>query len=212
MTKMTPRERFDRWLRQRGLDLQCRSAEGNEIPDPEEDATFAAFELAGRQLAEEGSLMAYSPLPTQVGEIRLLDPSLTPGNHNTWFVTIIEMKDGIVTLVPFSPYLDAASLFETNLIHPAANCFNALQIWNLRRLPVEVLKKSWLVGQLHTEDLNIALGVAKASFMSTAPDVKLREHCGTSIQHLLDPRRQYLEEMADIMDMIQAEGWTLLNK
>ncbi len=206
MEKITSRQRFDRWLEQRGQDLVFREGFKNEPPDPEEDKIFEMIGLVGQQLRETTSLLDHHPLPTQVGEIRLMDASMTPDYYGTLFVTVIEIAEGMATLVPFSPYMDAASLFETNLKYPIADILQALQIWNLRRLPLQVLEKSWKAGELHEEDLQITLAVAKASFAGNPPGKEIIENCGTQIRHPLDPRRAYLEEQADIMDLIEAEG------
>lgn len=200
MTKMTPRERFDRWLLHWDLiQLMRKDQDLCEIPSGE-DYIPGPYEHP------------FHPLPTRAGEIRILCSSLCAHIHATEFIAVIEMDDEMVTVVPFSPYIDAASPYETILKHSKEEHLQVLQIWNLRRVPIKTLTKTWVIGELHQEDVNIARSVAKASITGKDPDPEIRAYCGTPIHHPQDPRRKYLEEQASRMDLIQAEGWTLFNK
>ena len=197
---LTAREHFERWMNQRTLDLTLRAS--SLEADASDEFVWPTFEQA-----PYGPVSAWSPLPEAAGEIRLLDSSLVPGTIEPIFVVVIELdlEAQMATLVSASPYLDAATIFETNLQHSIPPV-HALQVWNLRRLPLAVLTQSWCAGRLHPDDIAVALSVAEAHINGITPPADILAFCGTRMKHPNDPRRQYLEEQAAILDHLQAVG------
>lgn len=196
---LTPRQRFDRWYHQRTFDLQSRDQLDEEIHSEDELAVFTEL--------SNGLLAPWSPLPYVAGEIRLLDFAIVPEAREPVFVAVIEIdvEVGMVTLVPAAPYLDPATLFEIVLGNPPDGC-DVLQVWNLRRLPIAVLEKSWKSGRLDDADLANTLLLAQASLDGIKPPEAILKFCGRPVVHPADPRRDYVEEQGTLLDHLQALG------
>ena len=124
----------------------------------------------------------------QEGQIRLLSQT----EEITYIAILKQWANHLFVVAPFSHFNAPATDDELKMTLDGGLFLRTLQIWNIRTLHVETLKKSWLVGKMSQKDMTDAWQLWRYSMGRTddiSDDIILRT--GLPIYKKEDPRLEY---------------------
>ena len=129
-----------------------------------------------------------------VAQIRILSKQYTAEPDVIPYIAVVDKwDDDMWLIVPFSPYKTPATPgeMETGL---DAYGLHVLQAWNGRTVQEEILKKSYLFGELTEKVRNDALTLFRHEFGGVSLPSDFSARRGSPIVEAADPRREYLNE------------------
>ena len=129
-----------------------------------------------------------------VAQIRILSKQYTAEPDVIPYIAVVDKwDDDMWLIVPFSPYKTPATLgeMETGL---DTYGLHVLQAWNGRTVQDEILKKSYLFGELPEKVRKEALALFRYEFGGVPLPSDFSARRGCSIVEAADPRREYLAE------------------
>ena len=124
----------------------------------------------------------------QEGQIRLLSQT----EEITYIAILKQWANNLFVVAPFSHFNAPATDDELKMTFDGGLFLRTLQIWNIRTLHVETLKKTWLVGKMPAKDMADAWQLWRYSLGRTndiSDDIILRT--GLPIYKKEDPRLEY---------------------
>lgn len=126
----------------------------------------------------------------QEGQIRLLSQT----EEITYIAILKQWANNLFVVAPFSHFDTPATDDELKMTFDGGLFLRTLQLWNVRTLHVETLKKTWLVGSMSAQDKADAWQLWRYSLGrldDISDDILLRT--GLPIYKKEDPRLEYEE-------------------
>ncbi len=125
------------------------------------------------------------------GQIRLLSQP----SELTYVVLLRRWGDDAFVVTPFSHFSTPATDDELKTTFDGGLCLRVLQIWNTRTALDTTLKKSWLIGELPSDDMEDAWKVWEWSLGKAEPGESIIGRTGLPLTISSDDlRRQYVSE------------------
>ena len=186
MTVSEQREMLAAWIAEWRLEKELP-------PSPDEDVVSTSAPGGdGRILfgqSEPDKTICATGTMLRPGDIVLLPPDGEASSARPVYVALLTAKaDGSWLCAPFSRFSTPATEGE----YATGRNFDPLKVvcaWNANPLSQDVLARGWLVERLGAQDLKIL-----ADFASRRRSELPQSRRGPPIVHLLDPRREYIEE------------------
>lgn len=231
---MNPQERLHSWASQWSA-RQLLSADPPSPPEPPSPASQASSsqfavgfgDLASRLLTQlnasitpddaqraqrDGAFTVSATgvrtpnVPILRGQIRQLNPELKPSWTRTVIVLLLSVEDsaGRVLAVPFGEFSEPAfdSELSTGLTE---NGMAVLCVWNAAWVPLGAMKHSWWLMDAFDDLLRDVELMHKLHGKREALTVSLLDRAGLPILHPLDPRHDYLDLEAGLLEDLNFE-------
>jgi hypothetical protein len=135
------------------------------------------------------------------GQIRLLSQP-----DELVYVLLMKRWDNRSYLVvPFSLYSDPATDLELKVDQKLGGYLEVLQLWNVRTLQNETLRKTWLIGMLNHADISAAKSLWKYSIGGESPANDVLAKTGLPIFRSDDLRLKYQDEVLSAFAKLDAQ-------
>lgn len=132
------------------------------------------------------------------GQIRLLGCDTS---RMTYVVLLRRWEDDSFVVMPFSAFKYPATDEEFKPSYDGGVFQHVLQAWNTRTVADDMLKRSWLVGELPQQDIDDAWRMWEHTLGGKALDAGLLSRTGLPIYRDHDPRLRYKQDELDNMKM-----------
>jgi hypothetical protein len=142
------------------------------------------------------------------GQIRLL-------NQPDELVYLLLMKkwdDRSYLVVPFSSYSNPATDLELKVDQKLGGYLEVLQLWNVRTLQNETLRKTWLIGMLDDVDISAAKSLWNYSIGGETPPDDVLAKTGVPIFKSDDLRLKYQDEVLSAFAELDAQDLEISEK
>ena len=163
------------------------------LRDEEEDCSTSGNVTLGRR-------RPFHPFLGE-GQIRLLSQP----DQLIYVLLMKKWDERSYLVVPFSSYSDPATDLELKVDQKLGGYLEVLQLWNVRTLQNETLRKTWLIGMLDDADIFAAKSLWKYSIggEATADDVLAKT--GVPIFKSDDLRLKYQDEVLSAFAELDAQ-------
>ena len=131
-------------------------------------------------------------LPAAAGQIRLLPPVSTALKSRLVYAALLQPLQGDLFLVaPFSRFAVPATPGELSTGRACA-AVRVLCLWNACEMTAEMLKSTWLVDEMSSNELSEAMAVYRHSKDGAGLPKGLSPRTGPPLFHPADPRQVYV--------------------
>jgi hypothetical protein len=165
------------------------------------------------QKAELGGLFTVSAaglrtprVPILRGQIRQLNPDLNPAWTRTVIVLVLSLDETTqqALVVPFGQFAQPA--FDGELAtHLDDESLAVLCIWNATLVPLACVRRSWWLEDAFDDLLRNADALHAARSQRQPVPEALQDHIGPPIVHPLDPRHDYLDLEAGLLNDLRED-------
>ena len=135
------------------------------------------------------------------GQIRLLSQP----DRLIYVLLMKKWDERSYLVVPFSSYSNPATDLELKVDQKLGGYLEVLQLWNVRTLQNETLRKTWLIGMLDDADISAAKSLWKYSIGGEAPADDVLAKTGVPIFKSDDLRLKYQDEVLTAFSELDAQ-------
>jgi len=142
-----------------------------------------------------------SPVPIVRGQIRQLNPELNPAWSRSIIVLILRVNhdEARALALPFGEFTEPA--FDGELATDLKDLSLAvLCVWNASWVPLNKLSRSWWLTDVYDDLLHEAAELYDARTQREPVPATLQDRVGPRILHPLDPRHDYLDAEAGLLE------------
>lgn len=158
-----------------------------------------------------GHLVAPYDKKTEVGDVRLFSPALTPDVDRPVYFAVLGQWDRETFLIsPFSPYDEAAT--DTELVVSRSSHCRVLSLWNSRTIAKTLVGESWLIDQLGARALKDSWRVFRHALTGSGLSAGLARNVGLPVYRPDDPRVVYQLEEAERLEFLVAASEKILRQ
>jgi len=140
-------------------------------------------------------------VPISAGQIRQLNPALNPTWSRSVLVLVLAVDEerALALAAPFGEFGEPA--FEGELSTGLRDAsMSVLCIWNAAWVPLDAVRRSWWLTDAVDSLLSDALSLHKARSQGHDIPAQLKDRVGTPIIHPLDPRHDYMDLEAGLLN------------
>lgn len=145
-------------------------------------------------------------VPILRGQIRQLNPDLNPAWTRSVIVLVFRVDDAAqqALVVPFSEFTQPA--FDGELVTDLNDeSLAVLCLWNATTVPLASLRRSWWLVDAFDDLLQNAEALQAARSRREPVPEALKDFVGPPIIHPLDPRHDYLDREAGLLNDLSEE-------
>ena len=135
------------------------------------------------------------------GQIRLLSQP----DELVYVLLMKKWDNRSYLVVPFSSYSDPATDLELKVDQKLGGYLEVLQLWNVRTLQNETLRKTWLIGMLDDADISAAKSLWKYSIGGETPADDVLAKTGVPIFKSDDLRLKYQDDVLSAFAKLDAQ-------
>ena len=189
---MAQRENFTSWLRDWNATQRAR----NELTASADEVPLITSEKPGMDLGKP----AQYDKGLAVGQIRLISARLV--SERPLLVAVIQkwMK-GVYLITPYSNFWAPATLGEFFTGRKRVS-ERVLCSWNTRTVSANILKRSWVAGEMSAREVTDAKLVFAFSLTGASLPHRLAMRTGSPIKSPLDPRITYQEQERKLLNLL----------
>lgn len=195
------KERLARWLAEWQIEQSLAAGKGDEESDSPVDGD-------DRSPPDSKGLVA----PTadepglDVGQVRLFSPEIPATADVPLHVALLDrVAPGVFLAAPFSRFSEPAFPGELQTGR-AETVLRVICPWNARPIPLDTLRKSWIVSDLTEQERLDALCVYRHVKQGESLSTELANRIGPPLVHPDDPRLVYEARENLRMDRVVREG------
>jgi hypothetical protein len=140
-------------------------------------------------------------VPILRGQIRQLNPELNPAWTRTVIVLVLRVDEAAqqALVAPFGQFAQPA--FDGELATELDDeSLSVLCVWNAATVPFAALRRSWWLTDAFDDLLQNAEALHASRAKREPVPEALKEHVGPPITHPLDPRHDYLDLEAGLLE------------
>lgn len=142
------------------------------------------------------------------GQIRLLSQP----DELVYVLLMKKWDDRSYLIVPFSSYSNPATDLELKVDQKLGGYLEVLQLWNVRTLQNETLRKTWLIGMLDDADISAAKSLWNYSIGGETPADDVLAKTGVPIFKSDDLRLKYQDEVLSAFAELDAQDLEISEK
>jgi hypothetical protein len=142
------------------------------------------------------------------GQIRLLSQP----DELVYVLLMKKWDDRSYLVVPFSSYSNPATDLELKVDQKLGGYLEVLQLWNVRTLQNETLRKTWLIGMLDDADISAAKSLWNYSIGGETPADDVLAKTGVPIFKSDDLRLKYQDEVLSACAELDAQDLEISEK
>jgi hypothetical protein len=142
------------------------------------------------------------------GQIRLLSQP----DQLVYVLLMKKWDDRSYLVVPFSSYSNPATDLELKVDQKLGGYLEVLQLWNVRTLQNETLRKTWLIGMLDDADISAAKSLWNYSIGGETPADDVLAKTGVPIFKSDDLRLKYQDEVLSVFAELDAQDLEISEK